>query len=200
MRTQATGEVTAPLYTPRAASQIPNKTYCLFFHYFFKGKAQVSQQCYKKQLTLALIHPPSTRWQDPGIPPERLTRKRSHPKHQLPSSRVGGRCFLSPRNGKKQHRGTRTFLGYAMSPQEPELSLTLSKVLLSVGSRTLLLQVQGRPLETLAGAPATSSTLRPSHRSRTRYLVDEADGWSLTAIEKLHIDDLELFQADVKSL
>lgn len=46
----------------------------------------------------------------------------------------------------------------------------------------------GRPLETLISG------------SRTRYLIDEADGWGLTAIEELHVDDLELLQADVKSL
>lgn len=44
------------------------------------------------------------------------------------------------------------------------------------------------------------ATLCSSHGWRTRYLVDEADGRGLAAIEELHVDDLELFQADVKSL
>lgn len=34
----------------------------------------------------------------------------------------------------------------------------------------------------------------------SRHLVDEADGGSLAAIKEFHIDDLELFQADVEGL
>lgn len=33
-----------------------------------------------------------------------------------------------------------------------------------------------------------------------QYLVDEADGWGLAAIQEVNIDDLQLLQSDVKGL
>ncbi len=33
-----------------------------------------------------------------------------------------------------------------------------------------------------------------------RYLVDEADGWGLAAIQEVNIDDLQLLQPDVEGL
>ncbi len=33
-----------------------------------------------------------------------------------------------------------------------------------------------------------------------QYLVDEADGWSLAAIQEVNIDDLQLLQSDVEGL
>lgn len=33
-----------------------------------------------------------------------------------------------------------------------------------------------------------------------QYLVDEADGWGLAAIQEVNIDDLQLLQSDVEGL
>lgn len=52
-----------------------------------------------------------------------------------------------------------------------------------------------KPLENL-GSP----WLHLGYPWISRHLVDEADGGSLAAIKEFHIDDLELFQADVEGL
>lgn len=49
----------------------------------------------------------------------------------------------------------------------------------------------GKPWEPLAP---------PGYPWISRHLVDEADGGSLAAVKEFHIDDLELFQADVEGL
>lgn len=38
------------------------------------------------------------------------------------------------------------------------------------------------------------------HPLHLQYLVDEADGWSLAAVQEVNIDDLQLLQSDVEGL
>lgn len=43
-------------------------------------------------------------------------------------------------------------------------------------------------------------TCQPQNAEVKPYLVDEADSWSLTAIQEVHVDNLQLLQSDVIGL
>lgn len=43
-------------------------------------------------------------------------------------------------------------------------------------------------------------TCQPQNAEMKSYLVDEADSWSLTAIQEVNIDNLQLLQSDIIGL
>lgn len=172
---------------PWSSPKISNKTYWLCL----KGKAQASQQ---ETADSGFNLPPWHLLEGPTCSSGAFHERTGAPT----ASTTPVSCSElspSPRNGAKAAQRNTGPPSAPPGARRRQNGLLLCSLLAPGQCRHS--EALGSPSEPLAGAPAPSS-LR--YWSRTRYLVDKADGGSLTAIEKLHVDDLELFQADVKSL